>query len=864
MRSRISSMCRNLFRRQAVEQELDDELRSALEILVAQKIKDGIPPEVARREALIELGGLEQVKEEVRSAKAGRWLEDFLLDIRFGMRLLRRNRGFTIVAVVILALGIGATTAIFSVVETVVIRPLPYPESDRLMAVLSTSRTNRNGFLSAPGVYLDWRIRSKSFEVMAGARGTVMDLSGMGQPQTISVARTSTDLFPLLGIKAVFGRLFTENDDRGIGHRVALLDDGFWRRQFGGDKDVLGKSLVLNGTSHEIIGVIPETVLFDPFRKNDVYLPLGANPRARTGGDIVVVGRLRPGIPLSAAQAEMQAVMSGIGRDHIEDSRTGVLVKPLRNWIVGDMKQVFLVASGLVGFLMLICCANIANLLMIRATARSKEMTIRTSLGATRLRLVRQTMAESVLLSSIGGIGGLGVAVALIQWVPFIRAIRIPRIHEISVDASVLAIAAGMSIATGILFGLAPALQARRTDLLPDLRASMHSQPKGRRIREALVIAQLALALVLLTGAGLMANSLLRLLNIDLGFERSNVITVNTSFSRKYEFSDVLQFQRKLAENIGRIPGVESASASDYVPLMSVLFPLRLKVPAGSTNQEIRGLARHIDPNYFDVLRIPLLLGRDLTWSDDGRRPVPALISRNTARILFGSENPIGRNLLTGYRDLDPLEVVGVVGDAHQLGVTQESGRLVYLPLAQSRSAQYVIARTSRDPDELSAQIRSTVYAMDPELPVPVIGTIDEWYSRELARPRFYFVLIGAFAGFGLILAAVGTYGVISYGVVLRTQELGIRIALGARTGDILRLTVGNGIKILLIGIALGLCGSLALTRLISTFLYEVRPNDPLTFTLVVLFLAATSLLACYLAARKALGIDPNQAIKCE
>jgi predicted permease len=309
---------------------------------------------------------------------------------------------------------------------------------------------------------------------------------------------------------------------------------------------------------------------------------------------------------------------------------------------------------------------------------------------------------------------------------------------------------------------------------------------------------------------------------------------------------------------------VESVSASDYLPLMSVLFPMNLRVPGGNPAQKNAVLARHIDPNYLHVMHVPLIRGRDLTWSDDRRRPVPALISRKTAKALFGTSNPIGENLITGYRDLDPLEIVGVVGDVHQLGIVKKSESLVYLPLAQSRSAQYVIARTSRDPGELSASIRSAVYAMDPELPVPAIGTLDDWYSRELGKPRFYLILMGAFAALGLILAAVGIYGVVSYGVAVRTQEFGIRIALGAGKGHILRLVLGNGFKLLLMGTALGLAGSLALTRLISTLLYEVRPNDPLTFASVILFLTATALVACYMAARKALAIDPNQAVKCE
>jgi putative ABC transport system permease protein len=861
----VQSLCRNLFRKAQVDQALEDEVQATVQILFQEKLRKGFTPSEARRQALIELGGTDQVKEDLCTIRAGRWLEDLYADLRFGLRILARNPNFSIVAIITLALGIGATTVIFSVVDTVVLRQLPYPESDRLMAILSTSQNNKNGFSSAPGVFLDWRDRSTSFEMMAGVRLTSMDWTGVGQTQTVSITKASTDLFPLLGVKPVLGRLFGKDEDLTGRKRIALLDYGFCVRHFDGSADVLGRSIILSGMSYEIVGILPSDIRFDPLRRSDVYLPIAANPAARFGGDVIVVGRLRPGVTLRAAQAEMDAVMHGIGRDHIDDSRTGVLIKPLQNWIVGDMRQVFLVILGAAAFLMLICCANIANLLLTRATTRQREMAIRTSLGANRLRLVRQTLAESFLLSSIGGVFGFGLAALLIPIVTKIRAFRIPRIQEIAVDHSVFLIAMILSLATGVLFGIAPALQVRHIGMTPVLRAQASWQPKGRQLRNALVVLQLALALILLAGAGLMTNSLLRLLNIDLGFERSNIITINCSFSsQKYDFNRTLQFQRQLAAQVKRMPGVEEVSASDYLPLMAVLFPMNLHVAGEDADQRIKALARHIDPNYLRVFGVPLLRGRDLTWSDDKRKPVPVLISRNAAKAVFGLADPLGRHMLSGYRDLDPLEVVGIVGDVHQLGVTEEAGSLVYLPLAQSRSAQYVVARTSRDAGDLAVAIRSTVHTLDPELPAPVIGSLDDWYDRELAKPRFYLILVGAFAALGIILAAVGIYGVISYGVALRTQEIGIRVALGAEQGDIMRLVLGGGLKLVCIGIVLGLAGALALTRLLSTLLFKVRPNDPLTFACTVMFLAGIAMLACYLAARKAVTIDPNRAIRCE
>lgn len=862
----VMSLFRNLFRKDAVERALDDELRVSVEILAEEKVREGLSPSDALRRALIELGGVDQVKEEVRSVRAGRWIEDFGKDVRFGLRLLSRNPGFTVVAVITLALGIGANTAVFSVVNAVVIRPLPYPDSDRLMAISSTSQNNKSGFASAPGVFLDWRDRSTSFDVVAGARNTTMTWSGVGQAQRLPIAMTSFDYFSLLGVQPVLGRLFSRDEDQ-LGHgAVALLGGGFWQREFGGDKNVLGKSIILDGAPFQIIGVLPTDIRsFAHFGRKDVWLPLAANRAFRTGGDVVVVGRLRRGVTQQAAQAEMETVMRGIGREHREDSRTGVLVEPLHDWVVGDTRQVFLTILGAVAFLLLICCANIANLLMTRSTVRQREMAIRASLGASRLRLVRQTLVESVLLSSIGGVLGLGLAAALIPAIPSIHAFRIPRVEEIAIDDSVLIIAAILSLATGILFGLAPALQVRHRDLTAVLRAQAPSRAGGRQLRNALVVVQLALALVLLSGAGLMTSSLLRLLHIDLGYERSNVVTIDTMFNtRKFDHGRIMEFERQLAAKVSRMPGVEAVSVSDYLPLMAVLFPMNLRVAGADTTPTCRALARHIDPNYLRVMGIPLLRGRDLGLADDTRKPVPVLISKNAVRALFGTSDPIGKHLLSQYLDLNPLEVVGVVGDVHQIGLTKDPGPQVYIPLAQGRSTGYVVARTAPHAGDLSAAVRAAVRAIDPEGPAPQIGTVDEWFDREMAKPRFYLALLGAFAGLGVILAAVGIYGVIAYGVALRTREFGIRMALGAERKHILKLVLGGGLRLTCIGAALGLAGSLALTRLLTTMLYEVRPNDPLTFGCVLALLTGIALVACYIAARRAVGVNPNVALRCE
>jgi putative ABC transport system permease protein len=563
----------------------------------------------------------------------------------------------------------------------------------------------------------------------------------------------------------------------------------------------------------------------------------------------------------------MESITKVIGREHQEDSRHGVLVRPLQEWMVGDVRRMFLTLVGAVLFVLLICCANIANLLMARAAARQREMAIRASLGAGRLRLLRQALIESLLLALIGGTLGFGLAVAIVRAVPAIHAFRIPRVEEVALDYSVFLIAAAVTLASGILFGLAPAFQAGRGDIGVSLYkgdAPALGRLGGHYFRNALVVAQIALALVLLAGAGLMTNSLVRLLRIDLGFARSNILTIGTSLlPRGYDQKRRAEFQRLLAAEVAGMPGVEQVGISDYPPLYAVLFPYYLRVKGSDTRQKVQAMARHVDPGYLRVTGIRLLAGRDLERADENRGPVPALINTTAARALFGTESPLGRQVTTGYRRPDVLEFVGVVGDAHQIELTSDPGPQIYLPLTYGH-ASYVLARVSPRSGELAAAIRAVVRRLEPEAPAPVISTVDAMFARQTAQPRFYLTLLGAFAALSVLLAAVGIYGVISYTVARRTHEFGVRMALGAGPSDILRLVLRTGIGLTAAGTVLGLAGALALTRLLASMLYGVRPNDPLTLGCVAVLLAGIALAACYLAARRATAVDPNVALKCE
>jgi len=855
------------FWKRPFDRALDAEIQFHLDVQIEENLQKGMTPGEARAAARRSFGGLEQMKETYRDQRGFPSLDSVIQDIRFSLRILRRSPGFTLVAVLTMALGIGANTAVFSVVNAVIMRPLRLPDPQRLMVILSTRKAGSEPFWSAQGVYVDWRERSVSFETIAGARATQMILTGAEQARQVSVAATSYDFFRLMGARPLIGRSFTEDEDQLGQTPVALLDVGFWRREFGADPKILGRTVVLDEKSFTIIGVMPADLRFAYFGVTDFWIPLTANRNFRAGGDVVAIGLLRPGVTQETAQAEMDAVMQQIRREQQQDSQTYVVVKPLHEWIVGDMRRTFLVLLGAVSFVLLICCANIANLLLARTTTRQKEMAIRAALGAGRSRLVRQTLIESVMLALIGGAVGTGLAIVIVSAVPAIRSFYIPRVEEIVVDQTILIVAAAVAMASGILFGLAPSFQVGRRDLgvaLHQSDAISAGTIWGFRLRNMLVIAQLALAVVLLSGAGLMTNTLIRLRNIDLGFQRDHVLTISTSLPyKKYDAIRSVEFMRRLVEDISRVPGVSQVSATDHVPLQAVLYPYELRAEHAGQKRTCEALARNVDRNYIAVMGIPRLAGHDFGPGDDYRTPVPMMINKATANALFGREDPIGKEILTNYQKRPRFEVIGLVGDVRQIGLTKEPGPQIYLPLVYS-VPRYVVARTALNSNDLSAAIRSAVRALDREVPAPEITTMDDWFSLQLAKPRFYLMLLAAFAGTGLVLAAIGIYGVISYTVARRTREFGVRIALGAEHRDILQLVLAQGTRLTVLGAVLGLAGAYAATRLISSLLYGVRAGDPLTFACVLVLLAGVALGACYVAARKAIQADPNVALRCE
>jgi putative ABC transport system permease protein len=847
---------RLLFRRERLERDLEEEMRIHVEMAAGE-----MGDEAAARRAF---GNPLLLRERSADVWGWRWVREAAQDARFGLRMLGKNRGFTAVAVLTLALGIGACTGVLSVVNAVLFRPLPYPHSERLVVLIAKWRTADGRtieFGAQPADFLDWRGHSRSLDQISSARTAACLFTIDGEPRRCKGAAASFDFFQLLGIDPVRGRTFTPEEDQPGHDTVALLDAGFWRQELGADPSVLGRFIELNGKSYTVVGILPAGRQFADFGQVDVWVPLAAAP-VGTFKNLAVVGRLRAGVTVQAAQAEMDSVTRSLDpmrRQKKWPTPTGVALRPLRSWVIGDIRIAFLLVLGAAGCVLLICCANIATLLMARATSRRAEIALRRCLGAGRFRLLRQMLAESILLAAIGGALGLTLAVSIVRVVPSIKALSIPRVEEIGLDWRTFAIAALLSIGAGILFGVAPIFEIGRANPGSALRSGgfpVRGRSGSHGLRSTLVVAQVALSLVLLSGAGLLLNSYFRLLRIDLGFQPERLLALSVPFLRN-------DLGQQLVERVEHMPGVQGASSCSAPPLQAVHFTLRLRVEGRDMREPPEAEARFVGVRYCKVAGIAVRKGREFVRADDTLRPVPGLINETAARQLFPGENPIGKRLLTGYRDFQPLEVVGVVADTRQLGLREEPGLQVYVPVSHN-FASHVIVRTSGDIRPLAQAIRAASRELAPDAPAPEIRWMEESLDEQVALPRFYLGLFGAFAIAGLLLAAVGTYGVMSYSVTARTHDIGVRMALGAERAEILRTVVGKGLLLTGLGTVLGFAGAFALTSFLEKLLYGVRPHDPVTLICAALLLGTVALVACYIPARRATEIEPTEAIRYE
>jgi len=876
---------RSLFRRQQVERELDEELRGHLEHLIQQNLTAGMPPEQARAAAMRQMDGLEQRKEECRDARGVNFFEHFAQDIRYGARVLRKNPGFTLTAVLALALGIGANSAIFSVVYGVLVRPLPFPDAERLAMVyvhFSPQNSERGNMSIAD--FLDWKAQNRSFEepalfaVAGAAQLRRFDLTGVDEPEEVRGTSVTTGFFPALRAQPLLGRLFLPGEDAAGSERKVVLGESLWRRRFGSRPDIVGQGTVLNGMRFTIIGVLPASFQFARLPDAEVWTNLLLNPPTHRGPYFYNgIGRLKPGVTLEQAQAETNAIGGSIERANSSwYSHLTMPVIPLREALVGKVRPALLVLFGAVVFVLLIAAVNVANLLLSRANVREREIAVRAALGAGRGRLVRQLLTESTLLALLGGGLGLLLAYAGIQLLRAWNPGNLPRVGDIQLDSHVALFTLLISLASGILFGLAPAMHSSR-GLIGSLNEGGRSGTAGtarRRVHAALMVSEVALSLVLLIGAGLLLRSFDLLQKVNAGFsaDPQKVLALDITLSGpKYADGKAqVAFFDRLIEQARALPGVESAALSDSLPPSEAgdsdtfVIDGQAWTQAGfpSTDNAILG------PGYFRAMEIPLLRGRDFADSDTAGSPPVAIISASLARRYFPHEDPIGHRLKQSDPSLHGspfMEIVGVVGDVKYDGLDDHSEMAYYTPYRQNFARNlYLVVRSGLPAASLSGTLRQQVRDLDPDVVVSQPSTLEQVMSDSVAQPRFRTALLGLFAAIALVLAAIGIYGVIAYAVAQRTHEIGIRMALGARRMDVLRLVTIRGLQLTLAGLAIGMAAAMALTRLLKSLLFGVRPSDPLTFLGMATLLCTVALLACAEPARRAMRVDPMVALRYE
>jgi putative ABC transport system permease protein len=796
-------------------------------------------------------------------------------DVRYALRMLAKSPVFTAVAVLTLALGIGANTAIFSVVNAVLLRPLPYPDAERLVVLKETKLPEYPQFSVSPGNFLDWQKQATAFERLESYGESSYNLTGTGDPERLRAARVTSGLFRLLAVQPGQGRDFLPEDDQPDREGVVILSAGLWMRRFGSDPHILGKTLTLSARQYTVIGVMPTTFEF-PNRQTELWTPMAfdAGDRAAHGAHYIsVLGRLKLGTALGQALAEMKTIAGGLEKQY-PGTNTGwsVNVVPMRDYQVGQMRATLWILLGAVGLVLLIAAANVANLMLARATERHKEMAIRTALGATRWQMARQVLTESLTLSVLGGIAGLLVAFALMRWLLSLAPRGLPRLEKASIDVPVFAFTALLTLATGLFFGMVPTFQAMRANLNDALKEGGRGSTDGahrRHLRELLVISELALALVLVVGAGLLTRSFYRLQQVDPGFKPENAVVAGISLPRsKYtQPEQQTAFFAELTNKLSALPGVQAVGGTQSLPIeddfvLGMIVQGRPPLPPGQ-DQDTNYYA--VTPGYFQAMGIPLLRGRLFNEFDSKDSPHVVLINQTFAKMYFPSEDPIGKRIHVTNGPEIFREIVGIVGDVRQYGLDEKVPAETYEPAAQHPfSGMSVVIRSATDLSRLGPIVRQTVLAVDKDQPVGSIRTLEEVVTNSFARQRFLLMLLSAFGVLALLLAAVGTYGVMSYMVTQRTQEVGIRMALGAQPKDVLRLVVGKGIRLGIAGVLLGLLGALAATRVLSSSLFAVSATDPVTFATVALLLAGVALLASYLPARRATRVDPLVALRYE
>jgi putative ABC transport system permease protein len=870
-------------RRKRMMEELDQDIQDHIERETQDNIERGMSPEDARYAATRKFGNVTHVKEETREVWSLIWLEHFVEDVRFGLRMLRKNPGFTAVAMLTLALGIGANAAVFSVVYAVLLRPLPYKDPASLIVLNETTPMVGTVTVSYPN-FLDWRDQSRTFSQMAAVREVGFNLSGVTQPENISGDAVSPNFLSMMGVRPFLGRDFDSSEEKAGTPPVILLSYSLWQSHFGADPNIAGRTIKLDDRAFTIVGVLPPN--YRSLDKTDVVLPIGVwatdnseNIKERGArGDLVVIGRLAAGVDLAKARAEMEGIAARLAAEYpASNDRFGVLLQPIRDAFVSDIRPAILVLFGAVMFVLLIACANVANLFLVRGASRTKEVALRIAFGASRGRIVRQMLTESLVLACFGGVLGLALAMGGIRGMAQVIPTDMLSGSTVNLNGAVLLFVGGVVLLAAFIFGLAPALHSTKPDVQSELKEGGRTSSAGasqNRLRGVLAIAEMSLALILLIGAGLMMKSLYRLLAVDPGFRPERVLAMSIQLhTQQYsQETAVLNFWQQLLDRVSVLPGVQSAAVGTNIPLTD---------SHGRGDVTIEGMAQPepgnyphpdfhtVSPKYVETLGISLLRGRSFTDDDNEKAPLAGMINAMVARRFFPNEDPIGKRFLIGHPSATNSSkwytIVGVVSDTKLYGLANPARLEVYLPFRQSPSnGMALVVKSSADPAALTTEIREAVQSIDKDQPIFAISTMEELRSNSVATRRMTLVLLGLFSGLALVLGAIGIYGVISYSVAQRTHEIGIRMALGAPRSDVFRLVVGQGLKLAGIGIAIGIVAAFGLARLMSSLLYGISATDFETFAGVSILLALVALLACYVPARRAMRVDPTVALRYE
>ena len=889
---KLHLLCRALFQKQTVDAEMDEEMRFHIELRTQANIEAGMPAEEARLAALRQFGWKESIQEECRDQRGVRWLENLIQDARYGARMLRKNPGFTAVAVLTLALGIGANTAIFSVVHAVLLRPLPYRQSERLVRLHEAGRDWTGGPISYPN-FIDWKAQQTSFEHFGLYRAVNYNFTGADEPLRVSAGEVAADVFSALGVQPIVGRVFTAHEDKPAGPQVVVLSYGLWQSRFAGNPAIVDRTVTLDGKSYTVLGVMPQG--FDFPDGASLWLPVelgfsealrqarGERPGHRA------IARLKPGVTLEQAQAELDTVATRLAQQFPGSNKNrGVGMEFLLDTQVGKVRRALWILLGAVALLLLIACANVANLLLARAAARQKEMAVRVALGAGRGRIIRQLLTESVLLAAAGGAAGLSLAHWSLRLIATLGQNSLPRVNEIRLDGSVLMFSGAVALVIGLLFGLAPAAQSSRPNLHDTLKDAARGATSGRgRLRHGLVVAEVALTLMLLVGAGLLLKSFHQLLQVNPGFADEQVLTFRLSLAgQKYAtLASRSGFYQGLLEHIRALPGVRAASVASQIPFDSRSWQTSFLVegrPEPSPGEYPSMEAHLVGPDYFRAMGISLLRGRTFT-EQDNRQHVRGtdreqsgnaalnviVIDEEFARRHFRNEDPVGKQIRLpwGSRDQNPLlEIVGVVKRVREERLSEWDGQVqgYFSFLQRPEGGMSVIVKASTPPESLIGAVRDQVLTLNSQLPLYDVRTLAAMRADNIAPERLNLTLLGIFAAVALALSLIGLYGVLAYAVTQRQREIGVRMALGAQRRNVLSLVVGQGMRIAALGVVIGLLGSFAVTRVLQNLLYEVQPSDPLTFAAVTLSLGAVVLLACYLPAHRAARVAPMEALRYE